>query len=67
MFGKDHKPRIAFNEQRNGVRHYYVEVWACYESGCMYSKESETTTSLPKAQKMLKKITDEEFIKSGVI
>jgi len=64
---KDRKPRIAFREQRNGVRRYYVEVWSCYESGCMYSQDSVETTSLEEAQELLKKISDKEIIGYGVI
>lgn len=61
------KPRIAFREQRNGVKHYYVEVWACYESGCMWSQGSKETTSLKTAHKYLKEITDKEIVSYGVI
>lgn len=64
---KERRPRIAYREQRDGTRHYYIEVWACYESGCMYSQKTETTKSLEKAQRWLKTITDTEIINHGVI
>lgn len=64
---KDRKPRIAYREQRNGVKHYYVETWECYPDGCDYYQDSRETTSLKKAEQMLKKITDEEIIGRGII
>ena len=64
---KDHLPRIAFREQRNGVRRYFVEVWACYESGCMYSQDTKEYELLEDAKKELKRITDEEIVRCGVI
>lgn len=68
LFSKrDRLPRIAYREQRNGVKHYYVESWKCYESGCYYLQDSAETTSYEKAQKMLKEITDKEIVKYGVI
>ncbi len=64
---KDRKPRIAYREQCNGTKNYYVEVWACYESGCMWSQDSPETTDIKKAQKMLKEITDKEIVRYGVL
>jgi len=64
---KDKKPRIAFREQRNGVREYYVQVWASYPSGSMWSQESKTTRDIEEAKRLLKKITDEEIIGHGVL
>lgn len=61
-FRKDRKPRIAYRLQRDGTRIYFVEVWACYESGCMWSQDSKETTSLKTAHKYLKEITDKEII-----
>lgn len=67
FFSKDKKPRIAFREQRNGVKKYYVEVWACYESGCMWSQDSEETESMAEAREMLKQISDKEIVGYGHI
>ena len=67
IFKKDRKPRIAYREQRNGVRKYYVEVWACYESGCMWSQDSKETENLEEAKKALKEITDKEVVGYGVL
>jgi hypothetical protein len=64
---KDKKPRIAFREQRDGTRHYFVETWKCYESGCSYFQESEETTSIEKAEKMLEKITNKEIVGYGIV
>lgn len=63
---KDRKPRIAYDEQRNGVKHYYVETWNCYGiAGCMWSQNSKKTTDIKEAKKILKDITDEEIVKYG--
>ena len=67
LFKKDKTPRIAYREQRDGTRRYYVEVWACYESGCMWSQDSRETTDLEEAKTMLKEISDKEIIGYGVI
>lgn len=68
MFGKkDRTPRIAYRKQRDGTKIYYVETWKCYESGCMWGQESPETKSLPKAQKMLKEISDKEIVGWGTL
>ncbi len=67
LFKKDRKPRIAYREQRNGVKKYYVEVWSCYEGGCMWSQDSKETEDLEEAKEMLKQITDKEIILYGVL
>ena len=67
FFKKNRRPRIAYKEQRNGVRLYYIETWQCYTSGCMWSQDSEETEDLEEAKKMLIEITDKEIIKYGVI
>ena len=64
---KDREPRIAYRLQRDGAKLYYVEVWACYESGCMWSQDSKETKSLKTAQKLLKEISDKEIIGYGVV
>ena len=33
---RDKKPRIAFREQRDGTKHYFVETYKVYESGGGY-------------------------------
>ena len=58
---KDRKPRIAYKLLRDGTRLYFVEVWACYESGCMWSQSSVRTTSIKTARKLLKEISDKEI------
>ena len=67
IFKKDRKPRIAYREQRNGVRKYYVEVWACYESGCMWSQYSKETEDIKEAEKMLREISDKEIVNYGIL
>ncbi len=67
IFKKDRKPRIAYREQRNGVRKYYVEVWACYEGGCMWSQDSKETEDIKEAEKMLREISDKEIVNYGII
>ena len=64
---KDRLPRIAYREQRNGVRKYFVEVWASYETGNYYSQDSAEFDSLEDAQKTLKNITDREIVKCGEV
>ena len=67
IFKKDRKPRIAYREQRNGVRKYYVEVWACYECGCMWSQDSKETEDIKEAEKMLREISDKEIVNYGIL
>ncbi|MDD5077198.1 MAG: hypothetical protein PHS18_08915 [Sphaerochaetaceae bacterium] len=67
IFKKDRKPRIAYREQRNGVRKYYVEVWACYESGCIWSQDSKETEDIKEAEKMLREISDKEIVNYGIL
>lgn len=68
IFKKEEKtPRLAYKEQRNGVRIYYVQVWACYESGCMWSQDSKETTDIAEANTMLKEIRDKEIVSHGVL
>lgn len=64
---KEHLPRIAYRQQRDGTKIYFVEVWSCYESGCQYSQESKETKLLNVAKAYLKKISDEEIVKMGVL
>jgi hypothetical protein len=64
---EDKTPRSAFREQRNGVKIYYVEVWASYESGSMWSQESKVTTDLEEAKKLLQEIRDKEIVACGVL
>jgi hypothetical protein len=64
---KDKTPRIAFREQRNGVRRYYVEVWASYDTGSMWSQDSIETTDIEEAKKLLQEIRDKEIVACGVL
>ena len=64
---KNRKPRLAFREQRNGIKRYFVEVWACYESGCMWSQESREIENFEDAKKVLKEISDKKIIGYGII
>lgn len=67
FFKREHKPRIAYREQRNGVRRYYIQTYNCYESGCMWSQNSKETEDLKEAERMLKEFCDKEIIKCGII
>jgi hypothetical protein len=64
---KDRKPRLAYRLQRDGTKIYFVESWQCYESGCMWSQNSQETKSLKTAQKYLKEITDKEIVGQYVL
>lgn len=64
---RDKKPRIAFREQRDGTRHYFVETYKIYESGGGYYQDSPETRSLKKAKKMLEDITNKEIVSHGVL
>lgn len=70
MFGflkRDKKPRIAFRQQRDGTRKYFVESWHCYESGCFYGQESKEVDTLEEAQALLQEISDKEVVSYGVV
>jgi hypothetical protein len=72
MFGlfkkQDRPPRIAYREQRDGTKNYYVEVWGTYD--CLdyyYMQDSKETTSLEEAQKMLQEIANKEIVRHGIV
>jgi hypothetical protein len=60
-------PRIAVRKQRNGIEHYFIEVWGWDETGSYYMRDSPTTFSKSKAEKWLKDKTDKEIVFSGYI
>ena len=64
---EDKKPRIAFREQANGVKQYYVEVWACYESGYMWSQDSKITLSLEDAERELQQRLNTQIVETGFL
>lgn len=61
---KEKKPRIAYREQRDGTKIYFVETWQCYPNGCFYSQNSKETTNLGEARKMLKQLSEREIVKT---
>lgn len=64
---KDKKPRIAYIEQRNGTRRYYVEVWSYYGFGWGWMQVSKETEDLEEAKKMSKEIYDKDIVASGIL
>ncbi len=67
FFNKDRKPRIAYREQRNGVKQYFIEVWGDDGAGSRFMQDSKLTESLEEAEKMLKEISDKEIVEGGII
>jgi len=65
---KEKEPRIAFREQRDGIRRYFVEIYDTYDGlDYYYMQNSSETTDIVEAEKMLKEITDKQIIRYGVI
>ena len=64
---KERKPRIAFREQRDGKRRYFIESYGCFGMDCFYSQNSKEVETLDEAQQLLRDITDKEIVNIGTI